>query len=248
SGSRRLRSRRTTERMDFLGKGLGQAIDLLLSGDPLVYDAAGKSLAVSAAAVALAALFGIPLGAVLARVAFPGRTLVVALARAGMSIPTVLIGLLGWGILSRRGPLGAWELLYTPTAIVAGEFFLSLPIIMTWTHEAIRKLDHRVFETATTLGLPFTSRWRLYLAETRVAISLAMLTAFARCFTELGIAMMLGGNIKERTRTLATATALETSRGEFERGLAMSLILVAMGLVITLGLGLLNAPQRSESR
>lgn len=234
--------------MDFVGDGLRRAVDMLVAGDARVWDAALRSLWISLASVAAAGAFGVVAGAALARCAFPGRALVVALARTGMTVPTVLIGLVGWGLLSRRGPLGGFELLYTPSAIVAGEFCLALPIVVTWTEGALRKLDPRVFETARTLHLPFLARWRCFLSESRLALALAFLTAFSRCFTELGIAMMLGGNIRGRTRTLTTATALETSRGEFERGLAMSLVIVFIGLGITVAVGFLNRRRREEVR
>ncbi|MCB9832044.1 MAG: ABC transporter permease [Planctomycetes bacterium] len=232
--------------MTLFVEGFREALRLIAGGDPLVLDAAWRSLWISALAVLAAGALGTLGGLGLALLRFPGRGLLIALARAGMNAPTVLIGLLGYGLLSRRGPLGSLELLYSPWAVVMGEFVLALPIVLTWTQGSIRKLDHRVFETAITLGLRPWQRARVYLSEARLAIALAFLTAFARCFTELGIAMMLGGNIKERTRTLATATALETSRGDFARGMAMSLLLLLIGLIITLGLGWLNARRREE--
>ncbi|REJ98816.1 MAG: ABC transporter permease subunit, partial [Planctomycetota bacterium] len=170
---------------------------------------------------------------------FFGRGLLVIGFRAGMGIPTVLIGLVCFAMFSRRGPLGALELLYTPWGIVVGEFLLALPIVVTWTHGALAALDPRVAETACTLGAGPLRRWATYISEVRLAIALALLTAFARCFTELGIAMMVGGNIKYRTRTLSTATALETAQGEFARGVAMSLVLLVMALLLTVAITLL---------
>lgn len=219
--------------MQLLWDGLAEAIRLLVERDALVIGAAWRSLWISVAAVVFAGMTGIVIGSLLARTKFVGRTVMVALFRAGMSVPTVLIGLICYAMLSRRGPLGGLDLLYTPWAIVLGEFCLALPIIVTWTHGAIRGLDPRVAETAWTLGAGRLRRWWTYLSEARLAIVLAMLTAYARCFTELGIAMMVGGNIKYRTRTLTTATALETARGEFARGVAMCLILLLAALIVT---------------
>ena len=153
--------------------------------------------------------------------------------RAGMSIPTVLIGLLCYAMFSRRGPLGGIDLLYTPWAIIVGEFCLALPIIVTWTQSSLSALDPRVAETAITLGAGRLRRCLSYLSEARLGISLSILSAFARCFTELGVAIMVGGNIRFRTRTLTTATALETARGEFERGVAMSLVLLFVAVIVT---------------
>ena len=185
-------------------------------------------------AVTAASLAGVAIGLLLARKSVPGRSVLVVLFRIGMSVPTVLIGLLCYAILSRRGPFGQYELLYTTWSIVIGEFFLALPIVTTWTHGAIVRLDPRVSETAYTLGAKPIQRTLTYLNEARLAIVLAILTAFARCFTELGIAMMVGGNIRGRTRTLTTATALETAQGEFARGMAMSFVLLLLAMGVTL--------------
>lgn len=220
--------------MQLLWDGFTGAVQLLAERDPILMSAAWRSLWVSIVAVALAGLLGIPIGSMLSYQKSWGRSIVVILFRVGMSVPTVLIGLLCYAMLSRRGPLGGLNLLYTPGGIVIGEFCLALPIIVTWTHGAISGLDPRVAETAITLGAGRLRRWRTYLSEARLGITLAFLTAFARCFTELGIAVMVGGNIKRRTRTLTTATALETARGEFDRGVAMCLILLLMALIVTL--------------
>jgi tungstate transport system permease protein len=217
-------------------EGIGDALRLLLQLDAAVIDAAIRSLWVSALAVAVASIVGIGLGLLLARKQFPGRSLLVFLFRVGMSVPTVLIGLICYGVMSRRGLFGEWDLLYTSWAIAIGEFLLAVPIVTTWTHGAIQRLDPRIAETALTLGAGPLQRARTYLSEARLAIVLAILTAFSRCFTELGIAMMVGGNLPGRTRTLTTATALETARGEFARGMAMSLILLLIALFVTLAI------------
>lgn len=220
--------------MQLLYDGLVESLKLVARRDPLILSAAWTSLWTSLAAVSLAGLVGVTLGSLLARKRFPGRAALVVGFRAGMGVPTVLIGLLCYALLSRRGPLGAMELLYSGWGIVLGEFFLALPIVVSLTHGAVSNLDPRIAETALTLGAGPFRRWRTYLSEARLGIALAFLTAFARCFTELGVALMVGGNIKFRTRTLTTATALETSRGEFARGVAMSLILLMMALIVTL--------------
>jgi tungstate transport system permease protein len=230
--------------MEIFVDGFQQAIALICQLDRLVMGAAIRSIWISTLAVAIAALAGIPIGSCLARRKFWGRTLAVLFFRASMGMPTVLIGLICYASFSRRGPLGGLDLLYTPWGIVAGEFLLALPIIVSWTQAALMNLEPAIPETARTLGASPLRRWRTYLSEARVAIALALLTAFARCFTELGIAMMVGGNIKYRTRTLATATALETAQGDFARGFAMGLILFFMALVITAVVGLLTRPEK----
>lgn len=219
--------------MQLLWDGLVGSFTLLMERDALVLNAAWRSLWISTCAVAIASILGVPFGGWLAHTRFFGRTPIVLIARVGMSLPTVLIGLLCYAMLSRRGPLGSIDLLYTKSAIIVGEFFLAFPIIASWTHSSVRGLDTRVRETAATLGAGFCGQIWTCLTETRVSIMLAVLTAFARCITELGIALMVGGNIQGRTRTLTTATALETSRGEFERGVAMSMVLLMIAMAVT---------------
>lgn len=226
--------------MELIWEGCREAYRLLVMGDPLVLAAAWRSLWISLLSVSLASLVGVPIGTLLARVPFPTRRYLVMAFRAGMAFPTVFIGIVCYALFSRRGPLSPLELLYTPWAIVCGEFLLALPLVVSITHGAVQALDPRVGETAWTLGAGPLQRWYTYLSEARVGVTLAILTAFSRCVTELGIAMMVGGNIKGRTRTLATATALETGKGEFGRGMAMGLILLVIALAVTIGIVSLN--------
>ncbi len=230
--------------MQLLWSGFTNAVHMLITRDALVMNAAWRSVWVTTVSVLIAGAMGIVIGSLLARRRIVGRGILVILFRAGMSVPTVLIGLLCYAVMSRRGPLGGFDLLYTPWGIILGEVCLALPIVVTWTHAAICGLDRSVAETALTLGAGTVRRWRTYLSEARVGIVLALLTAFARCFTELGIAMMVGGNIKYRTRTLTTATALETARGEFSRGVAMSLILLLMAVLVAILIALLDRDEK----
>ncbi len=230
--------------MELIWEGFSDALGMILSGEPLVFSAAWRSLWISSLAVALATLLGLPLGTWLARARFRGNALVVLAFRAGIALPTVFVGMMCYAMFSRRGPLGPLELLYTPWAIVIGELLLAVPIIVGISHGAVKSLDPRVAETAWTLGAGPLRRWRTYVSEARVSVMLAILTAFARCVTELGIAMIVGGNIKFRTRTLATATALETSKGEFARGIALGTLLLVIALVVTALIGWLSREDR----
>ena len=216
--------------------GLREAAHLLITGDPQVLAAAWRSLWISVAAVILASIGGIPLGVGLAQSSFPGRGALVLFFRAGMAVPTVFIGLVCFALFSRRGPLGATDLLYTPWAILCGEVMLAVPLIVSLTYSAVSSLDFRAQETAFTLGAGRLRQAATCVSEARTGITLAFLTAFSRCVTELGIAMMVGGNIKDRTRTLTTATALETSRGEFARGVAMGVVLLLMAVGVMLAI------------
>ena len=226
--------------MDLIWDGFKEALHLVVNRDPLVLSAAWRSLWISSLAVALATVAGLPLGTALAHATFPGKRWLVTAFRAGMAVPTVFVGVVCYALFSRRGPLGPLELLYSPWAIVVGELLLAFPIITAITHGAVQALDPRVAETALTLGAGRLRRWQTYISEARVGVVLAILTAFGRCVTELGIAMMVGGNIKDRTRTLATATALETGKGEFARGIAMGALLLAIALGVTILVVLLS--------
>ncbi len=138
--------------MQLFRDGLTEAFKLIANGDPLVMDAAWRSLWVSLVATGLGAIFGIIVGSILARKRIVGRSFLVLFFRAGMAVPTVLVGLIGYGLLSRQGLLGDWDLLYTSWAIVLGEFCLVVPILVTWTHGAMSQLDPRISETARMLG------------------------------------------------------------------------------------------------
>jgi len=231
--------------VEYLREGLADALASLIALDSGVLSAAGRSLWISSAAVLAATLLGIPLAVWLAFARFPGQRFVVLLFRAGMALPTVFIGIVCYGLFSRHGPLGPLDLLYTPLAIVAGELLLAVPIVVSITHGAVRSLDQRVRETAWTLGAGPLWRARTYVSEARLGISLGILTAFARCVTELGIAMMVGGNIRDRTRTLSTATAMETGKGEFSQGLAMGLLLLVIALLASAAIARLGREERS---
>lgn len=227
-----------------LWDGTREALHLLATADPEVLEAGWRSLWISTLAVVVASAFGLPAGLLLGQCAFPGRRAAVLVLRAAMGIPTVFVGVLCYGLLSRRGPLGFLDLLFTPWAIVAGEVLLAFPIVASMTYSAVVSLDPRVAETAWTLGAGWLQRAWTMIGEARTAIMVALIAAFGRCVTELGVALMVGGNIAHRTRTLATYTALETSKGEFARAMAAGLILLAIALAVTVllaGLGRENA-------
>lgn len=226
--------------MQLIWDGLREAIHLISAGDPLILAATLRTVCISSLAVAMATLIGVPIGILLARIQFTGNHLIVLLFRVGMALPTVFVGMVCYGLFSRRGILGTLELLYSPWGIVCGELLLAIPIVVGITHGAVRSLDPRVGETAWTLGASPLRRGMTYISEARTGVMLAVLTAFARCVSELGIAMMVGGNIKDQTRTLATATALETNKGEFARGMAMGTILLVVALTATAIIGWLS--------
>ena len=227
--------------MDYFEASLRAALALIFSGDGGVYFIVLTSLRISLVAVVLAALVAVPLGVVIGMAPFPGRRLLRRVLGSLTALPTVVVGLLLYGLLSRRGPLGEWGLLYTPTAVVIGECVLILPLLLHLVSTAVMSADPRLLPTLDSLGAKFHHKVMYLLAETRSGVLAALVTGFGRAVGEVGVAMMLGGNIAGFTRTMTTAIALETSKGEFELGLALGLILLTVAFVVN---GLLAWLQR----
>jgi tungstate transport system permease protein len=221
-----------------LSAGFGAAVRLLASGDREVFSIAYASLRFSLLSTIVSASLGVPLGYVIGLGRFRGRRVVTAVLNSLMAVPTVVIGLVVYSLISRSGPFGRWGLLFTPGAIVLGQAVLALPIVTSLVAGGLRGTDRRLPETLQTLG---AGRFRILvtiLTETRSAVLAAVIAGFGRVIGEVGVSMMLGGNIRWYTRTLTTAIALETSKGQFELGLALGMILLVAALVIN---GLLHA-------
>jgi tungstate transport system permease protein len=226
--------------MEFLAASLHAALALIAQNDADVAAAVWVSLATAGCSALLAAVTGIPLGLGLALGDFRGKRLATTFCNTLMALPTVVIGLLVYALLSRRGPLGDLELLFTPTAMVVGQYLLALPIMITGTASAVRGADPRILPTLTTLGASPLQRMLQLLGEVRTGLLAALVAAFGRVIAEVGVAMMLGGNIRGYTRTMTTAIALETSKGEFAFGLALGLLLLGVALLVNLLLNLLQ--------
>ncbi len=218
--------------MDYFGSSLNAALALLISGDWEVYFIVWTSLKISLAAVALASVIAVPCGVTLGIAEFAGKRLLRQGLGSLMALPTVVVGLLLYGLLSRRGPLGDWGLLYTPTAVVIGECVLILPVMIHLVSTAVMGSDPRLLLTLKSLGAKGWRYFVLVLSETRAGVLAALVTGFGRAVGEVGIAMMLGGNIQGLTRTMTTAIALETSKGEFELGLALGILLLTVAFII----------------
>jgi tungstate transport system permease protein len=226
--------------MDFLADGLRRAAALLLSGDVEVYGVALLTLKVAAVATTAACVAGIPAGFVLATNPFWGRRAALTVVNTALAFPTVVVGLLLYGLLSRRGPLGGLGLLYSWQAIVIGDVLLAFPVAAALSAAAVQGVDPRIRRTAETLG---AGRWRAawtVAREARFALAAVITAAFGQTVAEVGAAMMVGGNIRGSTRTLTTAVALYTSQGEFGLALALGVILLGLALVVNVGLQLLQ--------
>ena len=217
-----------------------EAFALLLRGDPELLQVIWLSLWLSVTAIILIAPPSIALGVLLAKRRFPGQRAVVVVVQALLSFPTVVLGLAIYMLLSRRGPLGAYELLFTPTAIVIGYMAIAFPILVVFTVSAVQGADPRVFETARSLGASRVRAAITTLWEVRFGIMAAVVNAFGRVVSEVGCAIMVGGNIAGLTRNMPTAIALETSKGDFAQGIALGIVLMALALGINIVLALLQ--------
>jgi tungstate transport system permease protein len=208
------------------------ALRLILTGDPEVWHITGVSLFVSVTALALATAAGVPLGYALAHARGRAAGVVSSLIHTLTALPTVVVGLVLYFALSASGPLGWMDLLYTQVAMIVGQTILALPIVAALTLVAIQRLPAAALETAATLALPRWARFRVLLGEAHGAVVSALLLAFARVFTELGAAIILGGNIRGETRTLTTVIALEHSKGDDARAMALGAILLTIALAV----------------
>jgi tungstate transport system permease protein len=226
--------------MDFILQGFLKAIDLLVTGDPETFSAVYATLVVSADSIAASLILGLPLGFCLGHFEFTGKRLLRLAVDTGLALPTVFIGLVVYAFLTQRGPLGGLGLLFTLPGIAIGLTILALPIVIALSATAVEGMDRKLRVTLISLG---ADRRQLFLGtvwEARHGILAAGLTAFGRVLTEVGIAMMVGGNIKWQTRTVTTAIALETNKGEFAAGIALGLVLLIIAFSVTLSVSFLR--------
>jgi tungstate transport system permease protein len=219
---------------------LRTSLSLIGSLDREVIAAASTSVSVALWSIGVAALIGVPIGIAIGVTEFPLKRLIITLLNTLMALPTVVVGLLVYGIISRQGPMGELGLLFTPQAIIIGQSILAIPIVANYTLGSIRGADSRIMPTALTLGAGRLQSVIQLAREVRFGIMAALIAGFGRVIAEVGVAMMLGGNIRGYTRTMTTAIALETSKGEFAFGLALGLILMAVALVVNLFLNVLQ--------
>ena len=221
-----------------------EALHLLLSGDAMLWSIVLTSLSVSLRALVLAAPIALLVAFALAYVRFPGQRLLVTLFNTLMAVPAVVVGLVLYITLSAQGPAGELHLLFTPGAMVLGQFILCLPLMVALAHASFRAGDQRAWESALTLG---AHPWRALLTvmhELRFGLLAALLAGFGRVIAEVGCSMMVGGNILYHTRNITTAIALETSKGAFASGIALGLVLLLLALGLNLALAWLQGNGR----
>ncbi len=218
----------------------GDAFRLLYDGDPELWRTVFISLKVALAGLALATLPGIVVGYLLAMHRFPGRRALVILTQSLLAFPTVVVGLVLYMLLSRHGPLGSLALLFTQDAMILGQAILAFPILVAYTLSAVQGVDPRAHETAISLGARPLRAALTTLNETRFAVLAGVINGFGRAISEVGCALMIGGNIAGLTRNITTAIALETSKGEFAQGIALGMVLVVLALGVNIAMALLQ--------
>jgi len=219
--------------MPELWEGLVQAVQLIARLDPEVVEISLRSLYVSAASIVIAALFCVPAGGLIHFHEFRGKKVLINVIQTFYSIPTVVVGLFVFLFISRAGPLGGLELLFTPGAIIIGQVILIIPILTGMTISALNGVDRSIKDSALSMGASGTQAIWTIISEARFAVVGALILGFGRAISEVGAAMMLGGNIRGYTRVLTTAISLETQRGDLVLSLALGIILISIAMVVS---------------
>ena len=226
--------------MGYLTDSLVAAVELVFCFDREIWLTVWISLYTSICAIFFAALVGIPTGLFLGINRFRGRRLMITLLNTLMALPTVVVGLVLFGLFSRPQKAGCLGLLFTPLAMIAGQTVLATPIVANYVLAAVSGSDTRIMDTVLTLGATRFQASVQLLKEIRFGVMAAVIAGFGRVIAEVGVAMMLGGNIRGSTRTMTTAIALETSKGEFAFGLSLGIVLLSVALFVNLFLNLLQ--------
>ena len=220
--------------------GLTKAIELLISLDPEVMEVVGRSLGISGTACLLASLICLPLGSLIHFHHFRGKRALINIIQTLFSVPTVLVGLLILVLFSRAGPLGEFGILFTPPVMVIGQMILIIPLLLGLTISALSGVSREIVDTATSLGASGFQVVLLVLKEARYAVLAAVIMGFGRAISEVGCALMVGGNIRGATRVITTSIALETSKGELALAIALGIILLSLALIINIVLNRLQ--------
>jgi tungstate transport system permease protein len=228
-------------------EAIAAAFGLIAVGDSTLIEIAGRSLAISLSATAIACAVGLPLGACLAVVGFPGRGAVVVLIDSLMGLPPVVVGLLVYLLLSRAGPLGSLGLLFTPTAMVIAQSILVLPIVAALARRTAAELWSEYREQLRSLGAGPARQIATLLWDARFALTTVALAGFGRASAEVGAVMIVGGNIAGVTRTMTTAIALETGKGDLPLALGLGLLLIGLIALVNAAVHLIDAVARRQA-
>jgi tungstate transport system permease protein len=216
------------------------ALNLVLNRDPEVMEITFKTLQITFSSVLISTLIALPLGTLINFNEFRGKKTLISIIQTLYALPTVIVGLVCFMVLSRSGPLGFLGFLFTPSGMVFGQVFLVIPIMTGLTIAALQGVNPVLTDTIRSLGATRRQFLASHLKETRFVIMAAIVIGFSRALSEVGAAIMIGGNIKGHTRVLTTAISLQTSMGNFELSLALGMILLGIALVINLVMGYLQ--------
>lgn len=220
--------------MDEISAGFIRAIQLIVTLDPQVVEITVRSLSISLTSILIASLIDIPIGGIIQFHDFRGKRALINLIQTFYSLPTVTVGLLVFLLLSRAGPLGSLDLLFSPGGMVIGQTILITPIMIGLTISALGGVSVQIRETAVSLGATDLQVIFTIMKEAKAAVIAAILLGFGRALSEVGVAMMIGGNIRGYTRVLTTAISLETSMGDLELSMALGIILISISLAVNL--------------
>ena len=220
--------------------GFLKALQLIFSGDSTVAEISIRSILVSSSAIMLSALWGLPVATLLGLKRFPGKFLAKGFFNAMLGIPTVALGLILYLFFSNAGPVGFLRLLYSPTAMIIGQAILITPITVSFIISAIESVDPEIRDLAKTLGASETEASIAVLRESMSGVVLAITASFNRAIAELGVVLMVGGNIAGFTSVLTTTIALETSKGEIALAIALAIILLLIVSALTLTVNLIQ--------
>ena len=230
--------------LELVWDGIARALGLVASGDPDMLAITRLSLLVSGTATVLSLAVGVPLGTLLALSRFPGRGVLVALVNTGMGLPPVVVGLFVSILLWRQGPLGAWELLYTPTAMILAQWVIAAPVVTGLTLAAVQAVPPHFRLQMQALGASWPQLLLVLLRQARLPLLAACMAGFGAVISEVGASLMVGGNIRGQTRVLTTATVLETGKGNFDVAIALSVVLLALTFLVNWALTWIQQQRR----
>lgn len=230
--------------MSELLQGIREAWSLIVAPDSGVREIAARTVLVSGAATGLAVLAGVPLGYLIARTAFRGRTLLLGFVNTGMGMPPVVVGLVVWLLLVRSGPFGDFDLIYTRRAMVIAQFLIATPVIVGFTVASLQSLPPRLPDLLIVLGAGRIRTIWLLAREAKLGLLVGIMAGFGAVISEVGASMTVGGNLERSTRVLTTAIVTETSRGAVERALALGILLLALSFAVNLTLTVIQQRRR----
>ncbi|MEM8812342.1 MAG: ABC transporter permease [Pseudomonadota bacterium] len=233
--------------MNDIWQGVAEALRLLVSFDPDLVEITLRSLQVTVTAVTIAALIGMPLGAWLAINRFSFRRATIAVLNALMGLPPVVVGLIVYIMLSRAGPFGVFNILFTPTAMIIAQVIIVTPLIASLAHQSLRDLWSVYHDLLISLNATKWQRMKTLIWDARRSLLTAALAGFGRAIGEVGAIMIVGGNIDHHTRVLTTAIALETGKGNFALALGLGFVLIGLAIVINLCIHWLSKTERAST-